>query len=293
MDPTPAIEDYFVCIGAQKAGTTWLMRMLGDHEDIFVTPVKEIHYFDHIAGLTQHLNSRKRRSRRRKFYQRMWTQWHKWSEYRAQTGWYQAYMKPDIDDDWYASLFAEKQGRRIAGEATPEYALIGEAGFRHLKRLAPDARIIYLLRNPVTRAWSQLLHQCRARKLDADRLTTAQFMEIACEKRFEALANYPPVLKAIDKVFKSDRILLEFYEDIHADRPAAMKRICQFLGVAYREEFFNGLEKRYNPSQPAQRMPAELRKELRIKYRPMVREVGDRLGRLPAAWRKDFNLPAS
>ena len=59
------IDNYFVCIGAQKAGTTWLARMLSRHPQVFVTPVKEIHYFDHVRGVTQHLADRKRRSRLR------------------------------------------------------------------------------------------------------------------------------------------------------------------------------------------------------------------------------------
>jgi hypothetical protein len=40
-------------------------------------------------------------------------------------------------------------------------------------------------------------------------------------------------------------------------------------------------------------MPADLRKKLCIKYRAMVREVEDRLGRVPASWRRDFNLPSA
>ena len=59
----PAIENYFVCVGAQKSGTTWLARVLADHPDVFVTPVKEIHYFDHVRGLTEHLSAKKSRSR--------------------------------------------------------------------------------------------------------------------------------------------------------------------------------------------------------------------------------------
>ena len=67
----PPIENLFVCVGAQKAGTTWLARVLEDHPEIFMTPVKEIHYFDHVAGITNHLNRRRMRSRYRKYHQRM------------------------------------------------------------------------------------------------------------------------------------------------------------------------------------------------------------------------------
>lgn len=36
---------HFICIGAQKAGTTWLHRQLTGHPQIFVPPGKELDYF--------------------------------------------------------------------------------------------------------------------------------------------------------------------------------------------------------------------------------------------------------
>ena len=291
MTHGPIIENYFVCIGAQKAGTTWLARMLARHDEVFMTPVKEIHYFDHIAGLTEHLGERKRRSRYRKYHQRMWTQWSKWREHRAQGPWYKDYMRPALDDEWYVSLFADRGGKKVAGEVTPEYALIGKSGLKHLKRLAPDARIIFIMRNPVTRAWSQLLHLCRARKLDAESLSTSKLLDMTGEDRFKALSDYVQVLDSLAAVFPPDHVHLEFYEDIHADRSAALSRICAFLGVASESRNFAGLGERHNPSQNV-RMPSDLRKELRMRYRAMVRDTEDRLGRVPAAWTRDFNLPA-
>lgn len=287
-----ALERYFVCIGAQKAGTTWLARVLSRHDQVFVTPVKEIHYFDHIAGLTSHLSPRKRRSRYRKYHQRMWTQWHKWRAYRAQAPWYRAYMRAELDDTWYASLFAARGGKLVAGEATPEYALIGEEGLRHIKRLAPDVRIIYIMRNPVTRAWSQLLHLCRSQKLDAEKLSVEEFTAMAQGERFEALADYIAVLDSLDAVFEPDQILLEFYEDIHADREAALNRICTFLGVGFDPGRLGGLEKRYNRSQQVS-MPAELHKTLCNKYRAMALKIKHRMARVPAGWRRDFDLPSN
>ena len=95
---TRAIENFFVGIGAQKSGTTWLARMLAGHPDVFVTPVKEIHYFDHVRGITQHLSDAKRRSRYRKYFQRMATQWGHFAEHRSQWSWYRDYMRSPIDD---------------------------------------------------------------------------------------------------------------------------------------------------------------------------------------------------
>jgi hypothetical protein len=36
----------FLVIGAQKAGTTWLYAQLQNHPQVWLPPIKEIHYFD-------------------------------------------------------------------------------------------------------------------------------------------------------------------------------------------------------------------------------------------------------
>lgn len=38
----------FICIGMQKAGTTWLAANLSKHPAVWVPPIKEIHYFDEV-----------------------------------------------------------------------------------------------------------------------------------------------------------------------------------------------------------------------------------------------------
>jgi sulfotransferase family protein len=281
------IENYFVCIGAQKAGTTWLMRVLDKHPDIFVTPVKEIHYFDHLAGVTHHLDAGRKRSRLRKYYARMLTQWSKAGHYRAQGPWYKAYMKPALDDGWYASLFAHRGAARMAGEATPEYAISGEDGFRHLARLAPDARVIYIMRNPVARGWSQVKHYGRRHRLDVANLSIARLVEIVDSEPFNAHGDYVTVLDNLAKVFNPEQVYVGFYEDIHADRLAALAEICGFLGVDFKPDYFPSPSKSVNRSQSAN-IPDPVRDHLRAKYAPMVAKLEGRLGSLPEFWSKDF-----
>jgi len=38
----------FLCVGAQKAGTSWLYRQLEPHPDFWMPPVKELHYLDQL-----------------------------------------------------------------------------------------------------------------------------------------------------------------------------------------------------------------------------------------------------
>src|SRR5215208_108045 len=46
MDVFEGDRTYFVGIGAQKAGTTWLHDYLSSRPDTFMSPIKELHYFD-------------------------------------------------------------------------------------------------------------------------------------------------------------------------------------------------------------------------------------------------------
>jgi hypothetical protein len=284
----PLIGDFFVCIGAQKAGTTWLARVLASHPDLFMTPVKEIHYFDHVQGLTEHLSERKLRSRQRKYYQRLLTQWGQFSALRRQRAWYRTYRKGELGDAWYASLFADRDGKRFAGEATPEYAIIGEDGFRHLKRLAPAARILFILRNPVTRAWSQVLHHCRRTGRDALSLTVDELIDLMQDApHFERLGDYAATLDDLARVFDKEQVLVLFYEDMHADRAQSLRRVCSFIGIPFVPAAMPELGRRFNRSQDVA-LPEALRPHLRERYRAQADAVRQRLGRIPESWEREF-----
>ena len=288
--PGPQIRDFFVCIGAQKSGTTWLARVLSAHPELFMSPVKELHYFDHVGRLTQHLSERKLRSRNRKFLQRLLTQWHRFAELRAQRSWYKTYLGGPVDDAWYAALFRERDGKRFAGEATPEYAIIGEPGFRHLARLAPEARLLFIMRNPVTRAWSQALHHCRTTRRDAMRLGTRELIRIMEDApNFEALCDYAGTLETVARVFPAEQVMTMFYEDMHRDREAALQRVCGFIGIGFDAKTLPELGRRFNRSQDVP-LPDEMRKHLRERLGGQARRVKAIVGHVPPAWEKEFGL---
>jgi hypothetical protein len=283
------INDFFVCVGAQKAGTTWLARTLQTHPDLFLTPVTEIHYFDHIRGITEHLSHRKRRSRYRKYHQRLLTQWHHFGQHRSQWAWYRDYMRNPINDEWYASLFRHRGGKRFAGEVTPEYAALGKEGFEHLKTLAPEVRVLFIMRNPVTRAWSQALHLCRSRGLDATRQSPETMFALLEEPQFQKLGNYIATLDAMAAVLRPDQTLELFYEDIHKDRLDALKQVCGFIGMSYSARQFERAGRRFNQSQEAA-LPEAVRTRLRETYKPLAQAVRERIGRVPESWIREFGI---
>jgi hypothetical protein len=198
-------------------------------------------------------------------------------------------MSDPIDDTWYRALFADRLGRRFGGEATPEYAILGVEGLAHIRRLAPSARVIFIMRNPVRQAWSQLLHQCRVRRLDARRLDEQQLREILADERVRALGDYPATLRDVAQVFPKSQLLTLFYEEIHTGRLAAIEHVSAFVGASFEAAKFKGLDARRNKSQDVT-LPEGFRAHLRSTTRDLAIKTGEATGRLPKEWVEEYGL---
>ena len=147
----------FLGIGAQKAGTTWLHLNLRRHPGVWLPPVKELQYFNEIyvrrhrrwmepyrrkhgiRALCHHIDKVPRE---------------KWN-YRL-IGRLTDIIDAEISDEWYGSIFALAQKRQICGEVSPQYSLLPDQGIEHILRLSPEVKIVFSLRDPIERNWSQI-----------------------------------------------------------------------------------------------------------------------------------------
>ena len=151
----------FLCIGAQKAGTTWLDKQLRAHCDLWLPPMKEVHYFDYVdrpefrKWITWHLRITLRRELFNRINsidkQRKAVDW-KELEYLSKIMTY----SDRFTDNWYKHLFSIAPSGSITGEITPEYSTISDKGINHILKLCPNIKVIYIIRDPVKRASSQL-----------------------------------------------------------------------------------------------------------------------------------------
>lgn len=69
-------------------------------------------------------------------------------------GWYIRFVFMPRTDRWYQSLFASAAGR-IAGEVTAAYARLPTREIARIHAIMPEAKMIYILRNPIERTWSE------------------------------------------------------------------------------------------------------------------------------------------
>jgi len=69
--PTRSPGPDFLCIGAHKAGSTWLYQQLDSHPDFWMPPVKELHYFDQLSRVQRAARPRCRDEHDLRFLERL------------------------------------------------------------------------------------------------------------------------------------------------------------------------------------------------------------------------------
>lgn len=269
----------FLCIGAQRGGTTWLHANLARHPDLWLPPAKEMHYFDqchgveatrwsparraYLDGLTSALASRRAHGTLSKADREL----HRWAVHYADSA--------EADDAWYAGLFASAPRRAMLGDITPAYALLDDAGVAHVARLMPDARILFMLRHPAERMLSGAWHELMLGRPDV-LPTLAEFLGELATDRCRGRSGYHRTISVWSRHFAPDQFKVLFHDDIVIRPHHVLREVCAHLRVAYSPELF-----------PAAAMPVNAGREMPEEYRRTgLRHASescrDELLRLPA-----------
>jgi hypothetical protein len=188
-----------------------------------------------------------------------------------------------VDDSWYLSLFAGHEGR-LRGEMTPDYSMLEGDDVDRVRDLAPNAKIIYFMRDPLERAWSQLRFSWPGfRPEGAIDLHAAETYLRGPTQRLRG--SYPRTLATWQQRFPPEQLFVGFYDDI-VERPSDVVRsLLTFLGadteVPLPAEL---LRERVNAS-PAMALPPGIHELLAGIYRDELEELAARFGGHAARWR--------
>jgi hypothetical protein len=105
----------FLCIGAHKAGTTWLYQQLDSHPDFWMPPVKELHYFDQLSRVQRAAPRRCRDERDLRFLESIKN----------------LSAEPYMNLDHYARLF-EPKASLLSGDISPNYSTLSDEVIRRV-----------------------------------------------------------------------------------------------------------------------------------------------------------------
>ncbi len=131
--------------------------------------------------------------------------------------------------DWYRSHFVTSAD--VRGESSPQYSdyprLSGVPARMH--RLIPNARLIYLLRDPVDRILSHYIHSYAIRN-EHDSLSDALMMS-AGDNPYLNRSRYHVQLLQYLAFYEQKDILIVASEDLRDRRDATLADVFRFLGV--------------------------------------------------------------
>ena len=193
----------FIIGGAMKSGTSTLHTILSHHPDIFI-PSDEIHFFD-IDNILQHPDFN--------FYENG-----KWV--------YQSMEKnPEKMWKWYHNKF-EKHEHKIKGEDSTTY-LASKIAAKRIGLQDKKIKIIFVLRQPTLRAYSNYLHLLRSGR------ATLNFHDTLHHDPFRILNRslYLSQLKDFYAHIPKERIKILLFEDLIKDSKKVLKTVCDFLEI--------------------------------------------------------------
>jgi hypothetical protein len=130
----------------------------------------------------------------------------------------------DKDAEAYHSFFPRPEGK-IAGEWTPRYMTVPGVADT-MKALAPDARLLVLLRDPVERYRSGVGQWQKRKERRGKRLNLWAGRKDAYARSFYGFALQPYI-----EAFGRDRMLILQFERCREDPAREYRRTLEFLGL--------------------------------------------------------------
>lgn len=182
-------------VGAMKSGTSSLHECLAQHPEIFMSATKEPAFFQ----LDDDMPSGKAARRG------VWN-----------------------DVDLYLSLFKGGEYARYRGESTTDYTKAPHCGCAAARILAyqPEARIIYMMRDPVKRAishyWWNVSHEEEVH---------VPLVALQQDSRYVDVSRYSMQIEPYMKAFGAHRVFALTFEEFVSDSEACMAKLFAWLGV--------------------------------------------------------------
>jgi hypothetical protein len=204
----------FVIVGGQRCGTTSLYQYLIEHPAVGAATTKEVHYFD--------------------------------VNYERGIDWYRGHFPTSA----YLRAVARRTGMRATtGEASPYYLFHPRAPYR-LADMLPDARLIVMLRDPVSRLISHYHHEValghedlpldRAIEVEIERMDGEE-ERIVRDPRYRSYAHqhhsyfargiYADQLDRWFAVFPRERFLIVESRRFFRDPTEELDRVLEHLGL--------------------------------------------------------------
>lgn len=129
--------------------------------------------------------------------------------------------------EWYQSLFAAAAPDQVCGEASTTYSRWPhtEDAAMAIAESLPEVKLIYIMRNPVDRAYSHYSHHMRLN-------VTKTFEEALKEDDiYTDCGMYYAQIQRYLRFFSKQQFLFLLFDDFTEDPSTVIEKICRFLDI--------------------------------------------------------------
>ncbi|HAE34638.1 MAG: sulfotransferase domain-containing protein [Chitinophagales bacterium] len=215
----------FIVVGANKGGTTSLFHYLQQHPEVYLSPLKEPHYFSKDIDPEQFSKGFAHNKLRD----------------------IAAYVSGPMTDhkhagfvrswDHYCKLFKFANGAKAIGELSTSY-LYSSAAAREIREALGDIRIIICLRNPINRAYSHYRMNLWTGNSKAKTFMQALREDQTHEPKvwgnahlYVEIGLYYEQVKRYYEQFSPDHIKIIFSQELRKHPEKVVRDLYEFIGV--------------------------------------------------------------
>lgn len=256
-------------------------------------PRKELHYFDR----SQHYASPNRLTTsspiQRLIGSNPWERQKMWADIKMimhsvkkrnihKTIWWSKWTFGFYNDGWYRKLFSLPAPCKACGEITPSYSMLDTDDVERIKAFNPNMKLIFLIRNPIERAWSAIRFNAHiSSKFNLD--SEDEIISALKQPGMTLRGNYERTIDAYLKYFNTSQFLVCFYDAIIFDPLGLMAAITDFLEITPFDKSAVDNATRINPS-PAYKLPVKIKEYLGETYTPMINRIAEKFGSYATRW---------
>jgi hypothetical protein len=182
----------FIIGGAPKSGTTALFNYVDQHPEVHTSTPKEPNFF---------------------------------ANYHETRSWGRSYTL-----DEYKRLFVPEDPGQVAGEGSTCYLNHAEHVSPLMAEIVPDVQLLFLLRNPIDRAYSDYWYHLSRGNLPSRR-PFSWYTHDPDHWIFDGSTSYVSGLKRFYDHFDRSQILVLLTDDLKRSRRDVFERACRHIGV--------------------------------------------------------------
>ncbi len=242
MNNLSSDKTFLLGVGCQKGGTTWLHAYLNAFPETNFGFFKEYHVFDALySNLCDVFYDDKIKE-----LERIIASGDLKKEGVHLLKHIDFYRDTNNYFDYFDNLYNSNYHTRVVGDITPSYSGLPINAFNQIKLDAESrgftVKVIFLVRDPVERIWSQLrMGRREATKSNPNYINPLsekeELLSFYTHEQCEFRTKYDLTIRNLESAFPESHIHYEFYENLFNDN--SIKKITQFLNLPFLKPNFS------------------------------------------------------